>query len=279
MEQRLGRGLLVLAITIALIWVISPFYWAIICSLKQPKDILTRTYIPFLQFQPTLAHWIRILTMKGPEVFRGLRNSLIVAASASLLALLLGTLAGYALARCRLRKVQNKDLIMFLIAQRILPPVVVVIPFFIIMKSLHLLDSLLALVLINATFTLPFSTLIMRSAFKEIPVQLEEAALVDGASRLGVLWRVALPLARSGLIASVLICFAFTWNDFIFALTLSYSNAVTLPLITAGSVHTRGVEFWNVAVGLLITIVCPLIILMSLQRFLVRGLTLGAVKE
>ncbi|NIO70025.1 MAG: ABC transporter permease subunit, partial [Anaerolineae bacterium] len=144
---------------------------------------------------------------------------------ATAIAITLGTLAGYGLASFRFERWKNKDITMWFLSQRFLPPMVTVIPFFLVMKSLDLLDTQLALILVNATFTMPFAVLIMRDVFKELPEELEESAWVDGASRFQSLWHIALPLAAPAAAAAAVICFAFSWNEFIFALILTLKNA------------------------------------------------------
>jgi len=277
-RSKIKNIFIVLGMLIAVIWAFYPFYWAVISSFKLPADTFTISYIPFFQFKPTLQNWVNEFIFRRREIWNGIKNSLIIAISASSLALLLGTMAGYALARFNFQKMKNKDIAIFFLSQRILPPVVVVIPVFLMMKSLKLLDNCLALILINTVFDLPFAVLIMRSIFKELPVELEEAAFVDGCSRYSAFLRIVLPLTAPGLVATALICFAFTWNELLFALTLTYQNAVTMPIVIAGTLSARGVDFWYVATRSLLAIIPPIIIVLALQRFIVRGLTFGAIK-
>jgi multiple sugar transport system permease protein len=156
--------------------------------------------------------------------------------------------------------------------------VATLVPFFLVMKTLNLLDRQLALILTNATFTLPFAVLLMRDAFKMLPDELEESALVDGASRLRSFRSIALPLAAPSLVATGIICFAFAWNEFLFALVLSYQHAVPVTVYIAGSQTTQGIAFWVVAERALVAITPPVILSLLVQRYIVRGLTLGAVK-
>jgi multiple sugar transport system permease protein len=146
------------------------------------------------------------------------------------------------------------------------------------MKTFHLLDTRLALIITNATFTMPFAVLIMRDVFKELPVKLEEAAWVDGASRFGTFWRITLPLAAPAIAVSAVLCFAFSWNEFIFALILTYKNAQPVTVIIAGVEHTQGIQFWFVVTRLLAAILPPAILVLAVQRCIVRGLTFGAFK-
>ncbi len=263
-------------IAIAMVWVLFPFYWAFLNSIKKPADTFTNTYIPFLQFQPTLEHWITELST--PEIRRALLNSTIISLGGATFSVALGTLAAYALARFRYRRMDNGSITTWFLSQRILPPVVVVIPFFLIMRQLQLLDNVFALMLLNATFTLAFPVIILSQMFRELPRELEEAAYVDGASAFQAFVRVALPLVLPGLVATWIICMAFSWNEFLFALSLTTKSAIPMPVIIAGAEHTRGVQFWFVGVRVMLTMLPPVILALLAQRYIIRGLTLGAVK-
>src|SRR5262245_3996674 len=207
------------AIVIALV-VVFPFFWSLSESLRRPLDTFTVTGlgISFVNFTPTLDNWIDQLST--PETIRSLENSTIVAVSASIMALLLGTPAAYAIARFQFRIWKNRDIMVWFLSQRILPPVATVIPFYLLMRAFGLLDTHLALILLNSTFVLPFVVVIMRQSFLDLPSELEEAALVDGCSHWGAFWRIALPLAAPAMTASGLIVFAFTWNEFLCAVTI-----------------------------------------------------------
>ncbi|MBW7881083.1 MAG: carbohydrate ABC transporter permease [Caldilineaceae bacterium] len=270
------RILVGVVLVVAVLWVLFPFYWAFLNSIKKPADTFTGTWIPFIQFQPTLQHWISELAII--ETRQALLNSTTIALGAATLSVFLGTLAAYALARFRFDRPANGTLTAWFLSQRILPPVVVVIPFFLIMRELRLLDNVLSLVLLNATFTLPFPVIILGQMFRELPRELEEAALVDGASIFQAFLRVSLPLVLPGLVATWIICMAFSWNEFLFALSLTTKLAIPMPVIIAGAEHTRGVQFWYVGVRVMLTMLPPTILALLAQRYIIRGLTLGAVK-
>jgi multiple sugar transport system permease protein len=265
------------AIVIAMIF-LFPLYWAVSTSLRNPVDTFTVTGlgIPWVNFEPTLENWIDQLATA--ESRRALTNSTVIAVGASLLALLLGTPAAYALARFRFQRIPNRDITVWFLSQRVLPPVATVIPFYLVMRAVGLLDTHLALILINATFVLPFVVVIVRQTFLDLPVELEEAALVDGAGHFGSFWRIALPLAMPAIAATGLIIFAFAWNEFLFAIAISSKQAITIPVHMAGGVDSRGVQFWFMAVRAMIAMIPPVLIALLAQRFIVQGLTLGAVK-
>jgi multiple sugar transport system permease protein len=266
-----------IAILIALIF-LFPLYWAASTSLRNPIDTFTVAGlgIPWVNFEPTLDNWIQQLATA--ESKRALANSTIIAIGASVLALLLGTPAAYALARFGFKRIPNRDLTVWFLSQRVLPPVATVIPFYLVMRAVGLLDTHIALILINATFILPFVVVIVRQTFLDLPIELEEAALVDGAGHFGSFWRIALPLAMPAIAATGLIIFAFAWNEFLFAIAISSKEAITIPVHMAGGVDSRGVQFWFMAVRAMIAMIPPVIIALLAQRFIVRGLTLGAVK-
>jgi multiple sugar transport system permease protein len=263
-------------IVVALFWVLFPFYWAFLNSIKKPADTFQPTWIPFLQFNPTAEHWQAELAI--PEIRHALLNSTLIAIGAATLAVVLGTLAAYALARFRFNRPSNGGLTTWFLSQRVMPPVLFVIPFFLLMRELRLLDSVWALILLNATFTLPFPVIILSQMFRELPVELEDAAQVDGASRFQTFYQIALPLIAPGLVAAWIICLAFSWNEFLFALALTTKSAIPMPVIIAGAEHTRGVQFWFVGVRVMLTMLPPTILALLAQRYIVRGLTLGALK-
>ncbi|MEO1090210.1 MAG: carbohydrate ABC transporter permease [Pseudomonadota bacterium] len=265
----------VLAIFAALVF-FFPLFWAISTSLRNPADTFTVTGlgIPFLQFQPTLQNFITELST--PEGLRALWTSMVVSSCATLLALGLGIPAAYALARFRF--FSNADITIWFLSQRVLPPVATLLPFYLIFRTFGLLDTKLALILVNATFILPFVVVIIRQTFLDLPVELEEAALVDGAGHIRAFLLVALPLAAPAIASTGLIIFSFAWNEFLFAISLGITETKTMPAHMAGAVDTRGVQFWFMATRALIAMVPPVILALFAQRYIVRGLTLGAVK-
>jgi|UniRef100_A0A7V3YFP1 multiple sugar transport system permease protein len=263
---------------IILFWALFMIYWGVVTSLKPPAETFTVTglSVPFVQFRPTLENWRTELSVRESRM--ALLNSVVVAIFATLIAMALGVPAGYALARFKFRRIRNRDLTIWYLSQRVLPPVVVVIPFFLIMRTLRLLDTRLALILVNATFTLPFAVVITRQAFQELPVELEEAAAVDGCSEFTAFWKIALPLAAPTIVAVVAICVAFTWNEFLFALSLTSLRAKTFPVYLAGAEDTRGVQFWFMATRAILALGLPVVLAVAIQKYIVRGLTFGAVK-
>jgi len=237
---------------------------------------VTGLAVPFVQYQPTLANW-RTELATG-ETQKALANSTLIAICTAIVAIGIGTPAAYAIARFRFRRPSNENITIWFLSQRVLPPVATAIPFFLVMRFLGLLDTHVALILLNTTFNLPIVVVIMRQAFIDLPVELEEAALVDGANHLDIFLKISVRLAAPSLVAAVLIVIAFTWNEFLFALMIGTLNAKVIPVHMAGAVDTRGVQFWFVAVRTLIAMTPPVILALLAQRYIVRGLTFGAVK-
>jgi multiple sugar transport system permease protein len=265
----------VLAIAATLVFVF-PLYWAVSTALRNPADTFTVAGIgiPFVDFAPTLDNFRTELST--PEGLRALRTSVLVSVSATVLALVIGMPAAYALARFRFWS--NADITVWFLSQRVLVPVATLIPFYLTFRAIGLLDTPWALILVNTTFVLPFVVVIMRQTFLDLPVELEEAALVDGATYFGAFLRVALPLAAPAAAATAMIIFAFTWNEFLFSSSLGITQTKMMPAHMAGAVDTRGVQFWFMATRALIAMVPPVLLALIAQRYIVRGLTLGAVK-
>ncbi len=278
-KRRLAKRILLgTAIALCIAWATFPFYWAITTSLRKPAETFTVAglAIPFVQFKPTLENWTAEL--KVPENLKAVKNSAIIAVTSAILATMLGTMAGYGLARFQFYKIKNPDITIWFLSQRVLPPVVVAIPFFLLARQFNALDKVSTLIVLNTTFNLPFAVIIMSQLFKELPIELEQAAMVDGYSRIGAFFKVALPLSTPGLVATGIICLAFAWNEFMFALIIAQRKAITLPYIISGASDTRGIQFWFIATRALMAMVPPTILALTVQKFIVRGLTFGAVK-
>lgn len=279
-QTRLGdwrKIFLWVAVIFVLFIAVYPFFWSVITSFKQQKDALIPSLIPWVQFEPTLFNWQQEFGVGGAETFKALKNSSLIAIGATIVATTLGTTVGYGLARFRYG-VGNRNLVSWFLSQRFLPPIVTVIPFKIFYGRVGLIDSIPGMILVNATFVLPFAVLIMRDFFAEFPKELEEAALVDGANHRQVFLRVALPVAGPSLVAATLICFAFAWNEFLFASQLTTLNAKPYTLLVSGLDSVRGIMFNFVSTRMLITVTVPIVLSLFVQRYIVRGLTFGAVK-
>lgn len=276
-RARLSRIFLWTAVIVVITITVFPFLWAIITSFKNQRDALDATFIPFVQFEPTTQNWDAELKLGRPETVKALKNSAYIAIGATFVAVSLGTLTGYGLARYRYG-IGNRNLVSWFLSQRFLPPVATLVPFLLMLQRLELLDTLRGMIIVNTTFVLPFAVLIMRDFFAELPDEIEEAALVDGANHLQIFWRVALPLAGPALSAAVIICFAFAWNEYLFASILTNRTAQPYTIMIASTGTVRGIHFGFVSTRMLIAVALPVTLSLFVQRYIVRGLTMGAVK-
>ncbi|MCL4250027.1 MAG: carbohydrate ABC transporter permease [Anaerolineae bacterium] len=272
-----SRVLIWVAIIFITFWVLYPFVWAVITSFKTQREALDPTFVPFLQFNPSIENWSAELGLGGRETSLAIGNSIAIAVGSTLLATILGTLTGYALARFRYG-IGNVNVVSWVLSQRFLPPVATMIPFFLLIQRLQAIDTVGGMILVNTTFTLPFAILIMRDFFADFPEEIEEAALVDGASPVQILLRVALPLAGPAITAAAIICFAFAWNEYLFASVMAPNKAKPYTFLVASTSTVRGVHFGYLATRMLIAITLPVVLSLFVQRYIVRGLTLGAVK-
>lgn len=310
--------------------VLFPLYWLLVTSLKLPVHVADGpVYLPFVDYQPSLHAWRYILVDLGRDTLRPYVNSVIVAGFSTVLAVLLGSMAAYALTRIAYRPrvanivaflailavavalvtaaglpwpltaasagavflvfantlgrrfrraLGNSDILFWIISQRILPPIVVVLPIYVMFQRLGLLDTHLALILTYTTVNMPIVVWLMRDFFQSIPVDLEESAALDGASRFEIFRGIVLPLARPGLAATFLLILILSWNEYLLALFLSTAEAQTMPLLVAAQNATRGPQWWYMSVLIILMIVPVIAMAAILQRFIARGLLLGAIK-
>ena len=274
----------ILTRAVLVVWtavVVLPLLWMFSTAFKTQGAIFpTPKYIPWLEFEPTLDAFRTVLTQYRSQLVNAFENSVISATASAVAATILGALAGYALTRFRFRfgPLKNDDIAFFFISQRMLPPVVIVFPFLMMYRFLGLLDSPWSLALAYTLFNLPLAVWIMRDAFRAVPVEIEESALVDGCSRLSVFWKVALPLAAPGIVASFIICLIFAWNEFLFALVLTFRRSQTLPVLIAGQATELGSYWWIMATLAMIAVVPMILVGFAAQRWIVRGLSAGSVK-
>lgn len=270
------RLALIVVSVIVIVWIAFPFYWAFLNSIKPAVDTFGSKWIPWVQFEPRLDTWTRVWDIR--EVRRGLFTSATIGLVGATLATALGVPAAYAISRFRFGDRGNMALTNWFLSQRIMPPVIFAPPIFILARTLGLLDTVLALVLLAGTFNIPFVVLIMSQMFRDVPIEIEESAQVDGASRWEIFRRIALPLVAPGVVASWLIVLAFSWNEVFFALVIASKEAIPLTMYIVGLSGTRGVDFPAASTMALLMIAPPTIIAIACQRFIVRGLSLGAVK-
>ena len=265
----IGHFLLLLVVIVVCVF---PFYWMVTTSFKEQSAILSAT--PQLFFHPTLGNYTT--AFQKFDIGASLVNSLIVALSTTAISLILGAPAAYAIARFDFKG--KRDLWFWFISNRMISPIVVALPFFLIARQFRLLDTQLVLILIYLTFNVPIVVWICADQFRNIPKELDEAATLEGYSSFGIFWRIALPLAAPGIAVSAIFSFIFSWNELLYALVLTRTNAKTAPVVATSFLSGYELPWGQImATGTLVAL--PVIIFsIIVSRQLVRGLTMGAIK-
>ncbi len=272
--------------TVVIFWcfiVLFPFYWLFTTSLKTQLAVARGPkYIPFGDFQPTLDHWRYLFGEQGETTFRHFRNSLIAASGSMALSVMIGSMAGYGLSRFSYHWKRlgwkNDNIAFWIISQRFLPPALFVVPFLMLYSAVGLVDSYFGLIIAYTMFNIPFAVWIMRDFFNNLPADLEESALVDGANRWQAFMRIVLPLSAPGVVSVAIFSFVFSWNEYLYALMLTNFNAITMPVLIVAQNNTRGVQWWFIS-ALTLTAVVPVILIgLFLERYITRGLIAGALK-
>ena len=266
-----------------------PIFWTVTTSFKTAVNVTQGHLIPWIDFIPK---WIglRSLGLSPETIFeistvrdeflKRFVNSAITSVSASTLAVILGSLAAYGLSRFeyKLGFVKNSDISFFFLSQMILPPVVLALPFLVLYRELALLDTTTGLIMLYALMVLPIVIWIMRDQFSTIPLELEEAGLVDGLSIWGVFLRIVLPISFPGIVAAFILCLVLSWNEYFFAALLTSADAKTLPVMVASQTGSQGINWWSMA-SLSTAAITPLVIIgIILESYIVKGLSTGAVK-
>jgi multiple sugar transport system permease protein len=367
---RMSPAAKIVAYVVLIFWsafVLFPIYWVLITSFKSPQAVNEGPYyIPFLDFQPTLDAWraqfiadpycdlyaigrqlvllvhnsfafiLSPFTTIPPmepqicKVYLAYTNSIVISVASTLVCMVIGSMAAYALARIQYRprfgnilifvvlalmaivataysgvhwfftaaialalffllarsigrrfknRLGNGDILFWIISQRILPPVVVVIPVYMMFQAVGLIDTHLALILVYAVANLPIVVWLMHDFFANLPIELEESAQLDGATRFSIFWDIVLPLTRPGLAATTLLILILNWNEYLFAVFLSTAKAQTMPImIAAKNAGERGVLWWEMCAIIVVMIIPVILMAILLQRFIAKGVLLGAVK-
>ena len=274
-RRRVTATLVYSALAVALVLTLFPFWWMIDTSLKQPVDIFSG--VAFWPQHLTFHNYYRLFHEYNFGAY--LTNSIVVVTASVLVSLVLGTLAAYALARFRMRLGIDRVALYGVLLVRMLPGILLVVPLYIVLAKWGLLNTRLGLILIYAGLNTSFVIWMMQSFLEEIPKDIEEAAMVDGDSRLSALWRVVIPLAAPGLIATAIFAVIATYNDFIIALTLtSTPSAETVPVGVSTLIGKIQIEWGPMAAAGVVGAVPIILFALIVQRHFVRGLTLGAVR-
>ncbi|MEL6572204.1 MAG: carbohydrate ABC transporter permease [Pseudomonadota bacterium] len=313
------------------VFVIFPIYWLLITSFKTPAAVNEGPFfIPWVDFQPTLHAWKDLFIYDAADTFRAYFNSIVIAASATFLSVLVGSMAAYSLSRIEFApnlitilyfialligagvaigvygtdlwltlavavalffmlaravgrlytvRLANGDILFWIISQRILAPIVVVVPIYMMFQSVRMLDTHFAIIVTYAVVNLPIVVWLMFDFFNSIPRDLEESAQLDGATMVMTFREIVLPLSRAGLAATTLLVMIFSWNEYLFALFLSTSKAQTLPILVAAmNAGERGILWWTMSVAIIIMIIPVVVLAVVLQKYISKGLLVGAVK-
>ena len=270
-RNRLKLAVRLAAATLITLLFLFPIYWLFMISFKTPDEIFS--YQP--KWWPAQLQFSSYAVLFKDGDASTVLNSLIVAGASTVLAMFIGTLCAYSIARFR---TGGDNLANWIISQRMVPPIAVVFPIFLLYVWLGLVDTFPGLILLYTAFNLPYVIWMMRGYILDIPIALEEAALVDGYTRWQMLWRVVFPMSRAGLFATAIFTFVFAWNEFLFALVLTRTEVTTY---TVQVTHYFGGQsnFWSKISAMSVLGTLPIFIIVGfMQRYLVRGFSLGAVK-
>ncbi|WP_062229250.1 carbohydrate ABC transporter permease [Aureimonas frigidaquae] len=262
-------------------FVVTPLLWALTTSFKTANGVTGGpTYIPYLQYEPSLAGWRSLFGGAGGiDIAKPYLDSLIVTLSATAISLVLGTLAAYGLSRFTYKAgfVKNADLVFFFISQRIMPPIVLSIPFFLLLQFLGLLDTKVGLILVYIALLLPIAVWIMVDFFDGVPRAIDEMALLDGCSPFEAFRRVVLPNSLPGILVAGMFCLIFGWNDFFFAFTLTFTETQLLPVAVV-ALNSSVTPWWSLSASALISVAPLILIAFFVERLLSRGTLAGAIR-
>ena len=272
-----------LIITLWSLFVIAPFLWALSTSFKDFNSVTGGvTYIPWLQFEPSLEGWkvlVRSPAKGGVDIIEPYFNSIFVTCTASLISIILGTLAAYALSRFTFKAgfIKNNDITFFFISQRIMPPIVLSIPFFLMLGFLGLLDNLFGLILVYIVLLMPIAVWIMVDFFNKVPQEIDETALIDGCNPYQAFIKVVVPNSIPGLIVAGLFCIIFGWIDFFFAFILTFTEVQLLP-VKIVALNSSVTPWWSLSASALVSVAPLIVVAFIVERYLSKGNLSGALK-
>lgn len=269
-HQKLVRWLVGLAFVALCLYFLAPFLWMVSVSFRNKADIFDPGNV-FASF--TTANY---QTIFKDNIMRLFINSGIIAVASTLISLAFGSLAAYGFARYNWR--QREGRAFWVLSQRFLPAMAVIVPYFLLASLLHMIDTHLLLIICYTTFNLPFATWMMRGFIEDLPIELEEAAMVDGCPQLTILRKIILPLVLPGMVATAIFCIINSWNEFIFANFLTTIRAKTMPTSVMSYLSVSGVKWGEMAATGTLAVLPVLIFAISVQKYMIRGLTFGSVK-
>jgi multiple sugar transport system permease protein len=289
-----GRVLFWLALAIAFVFCMFPLYWLLVTSVKQRSEVtlLPPTVLPFIDFQPTTINYLAVFTRVSElgTITAGskpntelstfplhLLNSVVIGGGATILAVILGTLAAYTFSRFKIKG--EADLMFFILSTRMLPPIVVLIPIFLMFTAANLRESYLGITLLYITTGLPFVVWMMKGFFDEIPREYEEAAMTDGYSRIEAIWKIVLPEALPAMLATAVFVLITAWNEFVFVQLLNPSRATTVPPFLYAIIGYGQIEWGRMAATSVVFLLPVVIFTFLVRNHLLRGVTFGAVRR
>ena len=276
-KRKVGNGIEIVLLAIFAIVMLFPVLWMLETALKETKDIYSVPAKVITGWSPTLDHVKDVFSSNSP-VFKGFKNSIIVATASTVVATVLGVPAAWAYSRFQIKA--KKDQLFFILSTRFMPPVVVVIPVFLMFRDLNLLDTRQGLILVYAAFNLPFTIWMMKGFIDEVPAEYEEAAMLDGFSRFEAFWRVTMPLLIPGIAATAVFALIFSWNEFVFSIFLiTDPDTRTAPAAIAGLIGGTTIDWGLVAASAMIFAIPVLLFAFLVRKHLVAGVTLGAVRR
>ena len=264
-------------------FVVAPFLWALSTSFKDFNSVTGgATYIPWVDFEPSLEGWrvlLRSPAQGGVNIVEPYFNSIAVTCSASFISIFLGTLAAYALSRFTFKAgfIKNSDITFFFISQRIMPPIVLSIPFFIMLGKLGLLDSMVGLVMVYVVLLMPIAVWIMVDFFNKVPREIDETALIDGCNHYQAFYKVVLPNSVPGLIVAGMFCMIFGWTDFFFAFILTFTEVQLLPVAIV-ALNSSITPWWSLSASALVSVAPLIVVAFIVERYLSKGNLSGALK-
>lgn len=272
-KRNVGKWGAYIVLIIASLVAIFPIYWLFSSALKPAKEIWAMP--PSFFFRPDTSHFVSVIRERGFLGF--LMNSIIVSSCSALVSLFLGLLCAYALTRYPIKG--GKQIAFWMISLRMMPPIVVILPLYVFFTRLRLIDTHIGLILAHLTLNLPFATWMLMGFLREIPRELDEAAMLDGCTATGALFRILLPLVGGGLAATGVFCIIWSWNDFIFAFSLTSTKAATIPVPISGFLGDYVWEWSAFYAGGSIAAIPIILLAILAQKYLVRGMTFGALSS
>jgi multiple sugar transport system permease protein len=261
---------------LVLILIIFPLYWLFLCAFKLPRDVLAN---PPVFFPDTITFDNFIKLFNNNDIIHIALNSLTVALMTTVFSTIGGSMAAYAISRGSLHRQIKTACAFWFLLQKMYPAIATAIPVYYVLRYLHLLDKLSGLIIMNVSFNLPLIIWIMIGFYESIPRSIEESAQLDGCNMARIFFSIIVPTTQTGMISAAILTFIGTWNEFLFAVILTIKNSKTLPVVIAGFITDKGMDWGPMSAATLIIILPVVLIVWALQKNFVRGLTMGAIKE